>query len=105
MEINRNAPATAEGELRIDGPADGVLGHLGARPLAVLESRRQVGTRRGPGPAGHGVPQEGPTELPHLTLQVADPPGEITWTRTTMGIKAVHIIARFGPQAAMMLDA
>jgi hypothetical protein len=53
MEINRNAPATAEGELQIDW-------------------------------------RSGPSSLTS-TLQVVDPPNEIAWTGTTMGIKAVHV--------------
>jgi hypothetical protein len=32
----------------------------------------------------------GPSTLT-LTLQVVDPPREIAWTGTTMGIKAVHV--------------
>jgi hypothetical protein len=34
---------------------------------------------------------EGRAEFPHLHLQVVDPPREIAWTGTTMGIKAVHV--------------
>jgi hypothetical protein len=39
--------------------------------------------------------QSGPSTLA-ATLQVLDPPSEITWTGTTMAIKAVHV---FGFQA------
>ena len=92
MDINRNAPATAEGELRIDADPQTVFSVISAIaewPLwnpdvtsVTLDGRVEPGTvfRW----------RSGPSSLTS-TLQVVDPPHEIAWTGVTMGIKAVHV--------------
>jgi hypothetical protein len=92
MEINRNAPATAEGELQIAADPQTVY--------AVISSIDQWPSWN---PDVKSVTLQGPVQPGTLfrwkagpscltsTLQVVDPPGEIVWTGTTMGIKAVHV--------------
>ena len=92
MQIDRNAPATAAGELRIDADQRTVY--------AVLSAIEQwpswnpdVRWVRLQGPVQPGTVfrwKAGPSSLTS-TLQVVDPPHEIAWTGTTMGIKAVHV--------------
>jgi hypothetical protein len=92
MQINRNAPATAAGELRIDADQRTVY--------AVLSAIEQwpswnpdVRWVRLQGPVQPGTVFRWKAGLSSLTstLQVVDPPHELTWTGTTMGIKAVHV--------------
>jgi hypothetical protein len=92
MDINPNAPATAKGELQIDADPQTVFSVISAIgewttwnadvKAVKLEGRVEPGTvfRW----------KSGPSSLTS-TLQVADPPREIGWTGTTMGIKAVHV--------------
>ena len=92
MEINRNAPATAEGEIQIDADPHTVFSVIAAinewpswNPdvrSATLEGALEPGTvfRW----------KSAPSSLTS-TLHVVDPPREIAWTGTTMGIKAVHV--------------
>jgi uncharacterized protein YndB with AHSA1/START domain len=92
MEINRSAPATADGELRIDADPETVF--------AVISAIDQwpswypdVKSVRLQGPVQPGTVfrwKSGPSTLTS-TLQLVDPPHEIAWTGTTMGIKAVHV--------------
>jgi uncharacterized protein YndB with AHSA1/START domain len=97
MDINRNAPATADGELQINADPQTVFAVISAidqwpswnpdvRSVRV-EGSVQPGTvfRWKAGPSSRTS-----------TLQVVDPPSEIAWTGTTMGIKAVHVF-RFRP--------
>jgi uncharacterized protein YndB with AHSA1/START domain len=92
MEINRNAPATAEGELRIDADPQTVFSVISAidRWPSWNPDVKSV-TVQGPVQPGTGFRwKAGPSTLTS-TLQVVDPPHEIAWTGTTMGIKAVHV--------------
>jgi uncharacterized protein YndB with AHSA1/START domain len=92
MEINRNAPATADGELRIAADPQTVF--------AVISAIHQwpswnpdVKSVSLEGPVQPGTVfrwKSGPSSLTS-TIQVLDPPREIAWTGTTMGIKAVHV--------------
>jgi uncharacterized protein YndB with AHSA1/START domain len=92
MDINRDAPATAEGELQIDADPQTVFTVISAinqwpswNPDVKLVSLH--------GPLQPGTVfrwKSGPSSLTS-TLQVVDPPRELTWTGTTMGIKAVHV--------------
>ena len=92
MEINRNAPATAEGELRIDADPQRVFAVIAAIDQwpswnADVKSVELQGSVQ----LGTGFRwKSGPSTLTS-TLQVVDPPREIAWTGTTMGIKAVHV--------------
>jgi len=92
MEINRNAPATAEGELRIDADPQTVFSVISAIDRwPSWNPDVQSVTVQGPVKPGTGFRwKSGPSTLTS-TLQVVDPPHEIAWTGTTMGIKAVHV--------------
>jgi uncharacterized protein YndB with AHSA1/START domain len=92
MEINRNAPATAEGELRIGADPQTVFAVISAIDQwpSWNPDVRSVSVE---GPVQSGTVfrwKSGPSSLTS-TLQVVDPPHEIAWTGTTMGIKAVHV--------------
>jgi len=92
MEINRNAPATAEGELRIAADPQTVFAVISAIDQwpSWNPDVKSVGVE---GPVRPGTVfrwKAGPSTLTS-TLQVVDPPREIAWTGTTMGIKAVHV--------------
>jgi len=92
MEINRDAPATAEGELRIDADPQTVFSVISAIDQwpSWNPDVRSV-TLQGPVQPGAVFRwKSGPSSLTS-TLQVVDPPHEIAWTGTTMGIKAVHV--------------
>jgi len=92
MDINHEAPATAEGELQI-----------AADPQTVFSVISAVDQWPSWNPDVRSVHLEGPVEPGTVfrwkagpsrltsTLQVVDPPREIAWTGTTMGIKAVHV--------------
>jgi uncharacterized protein YndB with AHSA1/START domain len=91
VDIDREAPATAEGERRIDAPPDTVFAVLAdlERWPSWNPGVRSVTVE---GPVAPGTVfrwRAGATSLTS-TLQVVDPPHEITWTGTTMGIRAVH---------------
>ena len=92
MEINRNAPATAEGELRIDADPQTVFAVISA--IDQWPSwNPDVKSASVEGPVQPGMVfrwRAGPSSLTSV-LQVVDPPREIAWTGTTMGIKAVHV--------------
>jgi len=92
MEINRDAPATAEGELQIDADPRTVFSVISAIDQwpSWNPDVRSV-TLQGPVQPGAVFRwKSGPSSLTS-TLQVVDPPHEIAWTGTTMGIKAVHV--------------
>jgi len=92
MEINRDAPATAEGELEIDADPRTVFSVISAIDQwpSWNPDVRSV-TLQGPVQPGAVFRwKSGPSSLTS-TLQVVDPPHEIAWTGTTMGIKAVHV--------------
>jgi uncharacterized protein YndB with AHSA1/START domain len=92
MEINRNAPATAEGERQIAADPQTVFAVISA--IDQWPSwNPDVKSVELQGPAQEGTVfrwKSGPSTLTS-TLQVVDPPHEIAWTGTTMGIKAVHV--------------
>ena len=98
MDINRDAPATAQGEL-----------HIAAEPGAVFSALAALEGWPSWNPDVRSVTVEGPVEPGTVfrwrsgatsltsTLQVVDPPRELSWTGTTMGIRAVHVF-RFEAQ-------
>ena len=92
MEINRDAPAIAEGELHIDADPQTVFAVLAA--IDQWPSwNPDVTSIQLQGPVQPGTTfrwKAGPSSITS-TLQVVDPPHEIAWTGTTMGIKAVHV--------------
>jgi uncharacterized protein YndB with AHSA1/START domain len=92
MEINRNAPATAHGELQIAADPQTVFGVISAiDQWPSWNPDIKSVTVQGPVQPGTGFRwKSGPSTLTS-TLQVVDPPQEIGWTGRTMGIKAVHV--------------
>ena len=98
MDIDRDAPATAEGELQIDAPPEivwGILADLSAWPLWNAD----VKTITVDGPIEPGTTfrwKSGSASLVS-TLQAVDEPRELGWTGVTMGIHAVHVF-RFEPR-------
>jgi uncharacterized protein YndB with AHSA1/START domain len=92
MEINRDAPATAEGELHIDADPQTVFAVLAA--IDHWPSwNPDVKSIQLQGPVQPGTTfrwKAGPSSITS-TLQVVDPPRELAWTGTTMGIRAVHV--------------
>jgi uncharacterized protein YndB with AHSA1/START domain len=93
LEINRDAPATAEGELWIDADPQTVFSVIAA--IDQWPSwNPDVKSVSVEGPVQPGTAfrwKAGPSSLTS-TLQMVDPPREIAWTGTTMGIKAVHLV-------------
>jgi uncharacterized protein YndB with AHSA1/START domain len=92
MEINRNAPATAAGETQIDADPQTVFAVISAIDQ-WSDWNPEVKSVQLQGPVQPGTVfrwKAGPSSLTS-TLQVVDPPREIAWTGTTMGIRAVHL--------------
>jgi uncharacterized protein YndB with AHSA1/START domain len=92
MDISHQAPATAEGELQIAADPQTVFSVISAVDQWPLWNPdvRSVDLE---GPVEPGTVfrwKAGPSTLTS-TLQVVDPPREIAWTGSTMGIKAVHV--------------
>jgi uncharacterized protein YndB with AHSA1/START domain len=96
VEIDRNAPA-AEGSARIAAPPAtvwAVISDIAAWPTWNPEIRSV--SFDGPlEPGSEFRWKSGPSSLVSL-LEVVDPPREIGWTGTTMGIRAIHVF-RFEP--------
>ena len=92
MEIDHNAPATAEGELQISADPQTVCAVISAiDQWPSWNPDVKSVTLQGPVQPGTVFRwKSGPSSLTS-TLQVVDPPTEIAWTGTTMGIKAVHV--------------
>jgi uncharacterized protein YndB with AHSA1/START domain len=97
MEINQHAPATAAGELHIDADQQTVWAVLSAIEQwpSWNPDVKSVQLQGPVQPATVFRWKAGPSTLTS-TLQVVDPPHELAWTGTTMGIKAVHVF-RFQP--------
>jgi uncharacterized protein YndB with AHSA1/START domain len=98
MDINRSAPATATGEVQIQADPQTVFSVLSAIDdwpswNPEVKSVRLEGSVE-PGTVFRW--KSGPSTLTS-TLQVCDPPQEIAWTGTTLGIKAIHVF-RFAPK-------
>ncbi|HJR97270.1 MAG TPA: SRPBCC family protein [Actinomycetota bacterium] len=92
MDIDRGAPAIADGEIEISAPAGTVwtvLADLAAWPTWNRDVRSV--TLEGPVEPGTVFRwKSGPASLVS-TLQVVDEPREIAWTGVTMRIHAVHV--------------
>ena len=97
MDINRTAPATAEHGLQVDADPSmvfSVVADFDEWPSWNPDVRSA--TLEGPVQPGTVFRwKAGPSRLTSR-LEVVDPPREITWTGTTMGIRAVHTF-RFEP--------
>lgn len=92
MDIDRDAPATAEGEIQIAAPPEtvwAVLTELRAWPTWNSD----VQSMAFDGPLAPGSTfrwKAGSTSLTS-TLRVVEAPREVGWTGTTMGIQAIHV--------------
>jgi uncharacterized protein YndB with AHSA1/START domain len=98
MDIDRNAPATASGEVQIAASPETVWAVLSDLPNwptwnADVRSMSLLGPLQ---PGTEFRWKSGSASL-RSELQVVDPPREIAWTGTTIGIRAVHVF-RFRPQ-------
>jgi uncharacterized protein YndB with AHSA1/START domain len=98
VDIDRGAPATAEGELQIAADPETVFSVIAAIDQwpSWNPDVRSVDLA---GPVEPGTVfrwKAGPSTLTSI-LRVVDRPREITWTGTTMGIRAVHTF-RFEPR-------
>ena len=97
MDIDRNAPATAEGEIQIAAPPEAVwavIADLSGWPTWNSDVRSM--TFQDPLEPGSTFRWKSGSASLVSTLRVVDPPREIGWTGVTMGIKAVHVF-RFEP--------
>ena len=97
MDINRSAPAVAEGSTQIAAPPESVwdvLSDLAAWPTWNRDVRSV--TFQGPLAPGSEFRWKAGRSSLVSTLQVVEPPREIGWTGVTMGIHAVHVF-RFEP--------
>lgn len=97
MDIDRNAPAAAEGSARVSAPPEtvwAVISDIDAWPTWNPDVRSV--TFDGPlEPGSEFRWKSGPSSLVSR-LEEVDPPREIGWTGTTMGIRAIHVF-RFEP--------
>jgi uncharacterized protein YndB with AHSA1/START domain len=98
MDINRSAPATAAGEAQIDADPQTVFSVISG--IDEWPSwNGDVKSAKLEGPVQPGTVfrwKSGPSSLVS-TLQVVNPPNEISWTGKTMSIKAIHVF-RFEPK-------
>lgn len=92
VDIDRTAPAIAEGEIQIAAPPAlvwDVIAELPAWPSWNSDVRSM--TVLGPIEPGTEFRWRSGSSSLISTLQVVDPPSEIAWTGSTMGIHAVHV--------------
>jgi uncharacterized protein YndB with AHSA1/START domain len=98
VEINHQAPATAQGEIHIAADPQtvwAVISAIDEWPTwnADIKSARL----EGPTAPGSVFRWKAGTSSLVSTLQVVDRPREIGWTGRTLGIRAVHVF-RFEPK-------
>jgi len=92
VDIDRDAPAIAEGEIQIAAPPETVwevISDIAAWPSWNTD----VKSMKLEGPVAPSTTfrwKAGSSSLVS-TLKVVDPPREIAWTGVTMGIHAVHV--------------
>ncbi len=97
MDIDRDAPATVEGEIQIDAPPEivwAILADLAAWPTWNADVKSM--TVQGPIEPGTTFRWKSGSASLVSTLQAVDEPRELGWTGVTMGIHAVHVF-RFDP--------
>ena len=98
MDIDRNAPALAEGEIAIAAPPEtvwGVMSDLSGWPSWNRDVRSM--SFDGPLEPGSSFRWKAGRSSLRSTLRTVDAPHEIAWTGETMGIHAVHAF-RFDPK-------
>jgi uncharacterized protein YndB with AHSA1/START domain len=98
VDVDRSAPAIAESSIEIAAPPEtvwAVISDIAAWPTW----NRDVGsvTFGGSLEPGSGFRWKSGRSSLASKLEVVDPPREIGWTGTTMGIHAVHVF-RFEPK-------
>ena len=98
MDINRQAPATAEGEIEIAATPEvvwDVISNVEQWPTWNNDIKSATLT----GPLAVGSVFRWKSGLASLTskLQVVDPPRELGWSGTSMSIRAIHVF-RFEPR-------
>jgi hypothetical protein len=92
VDIDRSAPAIAEGEIQIGVTPETVWEVIADVPAWPLWNP-DVKSMKVEGPVAPGTTfrwKAGSSSLVS-TLKVVDPPREIAWTGVTMGIHAVHV--------------
>jgi uncharacterized protein YndB with AHSA1/START domain len=92
MEIDRTAPAIAEGEIQIDAPPEvvfGVLSDLSGWP-SWNSDVRSISVAGGVQPGTAFRWKAGGATM-SSRLETVTPPSEIGWTGKAMGIDAVHV--------------
>lgn len=98
MDIDRDAPATAEGEIQIAAPPEtvwAVISDLSSWPEWNPDVTSM--TMEGLLAPGSSFRWRAGSARLVSTLQAVEPPREIGWTGRTMGIHAVHVV-RFEPR-------
>jgi uncharacterized protein YndB with AHSA1/START domain len=91
MDIDRTAPAIGSGEIQIAAPPEtvwSILSDIDGWPR--WHSDISSATLEGPMAVGSTFRWKSGMASLTSTLQVVDPPKEIGWTGTSMGIHAVH---------------
>ena len=92
MDIDRQAPATAAGEVRIAAPQDTVWQVLSdVRDWPRWNADVKSMAVNGPVEPGTEFSWKSGSASLVSHLEVVDPPREIGWTGETMGIHAVHV--------------
>jgi len=97
VDIDRDAPATAEGEIQIAAPPEtvwAVITDLSGWPAWNSDVKSMAVD--GPIAPGSTFRWKAGSASLVSTLQVVEAPREIGWTGKTMGIHAVHVF-RFEP--------
>lgn len=92
MDIDRGAPAIAEGEIQIAAPPEivwEVIAGIATWPSWNHDVKSM--TLEGPVAPGSTFRWKAGSSSLVSTLKVVDPPREIAWTGVTMGIHAVHV--------------
>jgi hypothetical protein len=93
MDIDRDAPATAEGEIQIAAPPEtvwAVITDLSSWPTWNHDVKSM--TFGGPLEPGSVFRWKSGSASLVSTLQSVDQPREIGWTGISMGIHAIHVI-------------
>jgi uncharacterized membrane protein len=92
VDIDRSAPATADGEIEIAAPAETVWEVIADLPgWPAWNSDVRSMTLQGPFEPGSTFRWRSGSASLVSTLRAIDPPNQIAWTGVTMGIHAVHV--------------
>jgi carbon monoxide dehydrogenase subunit G len=98
VEINRRAPATAEGEIEIAATPEVVWDVISdVEQWPTWNNDVKSATLTGPLSIGSVFRWKSGLASLTSTLRVVDPPRELGWTGTSMSIRAIHVF-RFEPR-------